>query len=31
MEKVSIEIRELSKTFGRVEALKGISLDIPSG
>jgi ABC-type multidrug transport system ATPase subunit len=31
MEQVSIEIKDLSKTFGRVEALKGISLDIPRG
>lgn len=31
MEQVSIEIRGLSKTFGRVEALKGVSLDIPKG
>jgi ABC-2 type transport system ATP-binding protein len=31
MEQVSIEIRDLSKTFGRVEALKGVSLDIPRG
>jgi ABC-2 type transport system ATP-binding protein len=31
MGQVSIEIKDLSKTFGRVEALKGISLDIPSG
>ena len=31
MEQVSIEIRDLSKTFGRVEALKNISLDIPCG
>ena len=31
MEQVSIEIRVLSKTFGRVEALKNISLDIPCG
>jgi ABC-2 type transport system ATP-binding protein len=31
MEQVSIEIRGLSKTFGRVEALKEVSLDIPGG
>ena len=31
MEQVSIEIRGLSKTFGKVEALKEVSLDIPRG
>ncbi len=31
MEQVSIEIRDLSKTFGGVEALKGVFLDIPKG
>jgi len=31
MDRVSIEILSLSKRFGRVEALKNVSLEIPSG
>lgn len=31
MDQFSIEIKDLNKTFGRVEALKNVSIDIPGG